>query len=1382
MYVGIDNEYIPYGTFLIEKTDNKEVVEQTKFVGYDNMIKFNKLYEDNNTYPISLKEYLRNLCTQVGIELGSTTLVNENYQVLGNSYTNNEDCKTVLSAIAQLCGGFAKIGRDNKLYIVNLNQSDVVDTIDGNNYNSSFAKNNMYGEVNSLIIRLSNVEGENTVRENAQSIATNGLTEITIADNYILTDSTQRSLVIDAIWNKLKGLKYLPFKTDYYGYPYLDAGDKINILDNNDTAYETYVLNHTFTFNGAFSGKIEANALTKTQTAYKNIKDIKTQFKNVEFIVDKQNQKIEGVLSDVSEQSTKITQLELKQGNITSKVEAVENDIDKVEGSVSNLDSKIDSEVSGLEDKINDEISNLQSQIDGQIQFWNGETIPTINNYPATQWTTEEQRNNHRADIYTVIEDVDGELKQGKSYRFDKVGSDWVWVELTDNELSAVQALAQSKAKVFTTTPKPPYSIGDLWIKDQELYECKVAKDSSGTYNQSDWQKATKYTDDTVANLANLTANTALDGVRNITDTQATLEGTEIRIDDGAEEPIIKLEVDGYSTQATRNGLNKFDLDAVSWSTDKYSRLETGFKITNAWATSMMGTENLLKIFKPNTTYTIRVKSKILSKPTNVKENNNNLLALYRPNGHALGGFLKTVAYTSKAINELNKEYINIGSFTTPQDMTDVNLLTYSYYGNNDGSTTYSGIGEIEVYDIMMVEGTYSSENFPEYEQYGATPSLEFSSEIKSIADDINLWDLPYVFELTKQQEFVRDILAGTYTLNAEDIVSDYNDKWTSLIVFYYEDGTNKSIYIGGTQNKTQTTTFDKKVVRYIIYSNSDWNTSQETTTIFKGFKIQKGTKATPYSEYGKGTLNIRRIGKNLFKNSSTLAETTYSGELDKKVLHNGDYSIKTITAWKGIYVDLKKICEENNLKIGDIITHSIYFTTNFLPTKNMLFTLYRVRGSAGYAQTSVPQQEIKVGEWNRVSFTFEVNEYTLTTTQARIECDYWDSSDPYYFGNNRTNYVWFASPQVEKGALTDYANSVFDTYTLKIPPLKGKDNATKDTIETDGIHRRLKTIVLNGTEVWTNNQTTNEYISFYLSTATYGKIDYLYFCSHFKQIKIWQEISELEEENFWYHAESSWGIKILKSRLSTPDTAGFKKWLSENNIEIVIKAQEEVIEPFDDEQQTVIDSISTMLDTHYFICDANMRITYVRNNGLSDMYETKSSVIRRFAQQDIKLTETGASIESLVSVTNKLNEGFKLADAELQKELEKLGQNLSDLQSTTSTSFTQTESNFEMKFNEIISKMNENANETSEEFKKIVKYIRFDNGNIILGEEGNQLILKIQNDRISYQQNGSEVAYFSNNKLYVTTLEVTHSFQIGNFIFIPRENGNLSFKKVGGN
>ena len=113
-------------------------------------------------------------------------------------------------------------------------------------------------------------------------------------------------------------------------------------------------------------------------------------------------------------------------------------------------------------------------------------------------------------------------------------------------------------------------------------------------------------------------------------------------------------------------------------------------------------------------------------------------------------------------------------------------------------------------------------------------------------------------------------------------------------------------------------------------------------------------------------------------------------------------------------------------------------------------------------------------------------------------------------------------------------------------------------------------------------------------------------------------------------------------------------------------------------------------------------------------------------------------------------------------------------------TEFEQTNQEFEFRFNTFEADVNDVFNGTDAQFEEIRKYIRFEDGNIILGEEGNELTLKIQNDRISFLQSDVEVAYFSNKKLYVTDGTFLNSLNIGNFGFFPRANGNLSLKKVG--
>jgi len=227
------------------------------------MVKFNKEFVDNNTYPISLGNYFSNLCVQVGLEAGNLDFANSDYLVQGNSFTNKEDCRTVLSAIAQIAGGIAKIGRDNKVYIINLKSEEILEEIDGNNYDT-FTPNKLFGPINKVILRMnSGVNGEESVRSDEEDININGEFAITIADNPILNSADQRELVIDNIFNVLKGTKYLPYKTTYYGYPYCDSTDKIKILNVNDTEYISYIFNHTINYDGTFSGSIETSALQK---------------------------------------------------------------------------------------------------------------------------------------------------------------------------------------------------------------------------------------------------------------------------------------------------------------------------------------------------------------------------------------------------------------------------------------------------------------------------------------------------------------------------------------------------------------------------------------------------------------------------------------------------------------------------------------------------------------------------------------------------------------------------------------------------------------------------------------------------------------------------------------------------------------------------------------------------------------------------------------------------------------------------------------------------------------------------------------------------------------------------------------------------------------
>lgn len=119
-------------------------------------------------------------------------------------------------------------------------------------------------------------------------------------------------------------------------------------------------------------------------------------------------------------------------------------------------------------------------------------------------------------------------------------------------------------------------------------------------------------------------------------------------------------------------------------------------------------------------------------------------------------------------------------------------------------------------------------------------------------------------------------------------------------------------------------------------------------------------------------------------------------------------------------------------------------------------------------------------------------------------------------------------------------------------------------------------------------------------------------------------------------------------------------------------------------------------------------------------------------------------------------------------------------VQLAVSTSMEQLKDSFTFTFNTLEAKVDANDADAREQFATLEKYIRFVDGDIVLGESGNELVLRIQNDRISFLDGGAEVAYWNNKQMVVTDGHFLHSLRIGPFAFVPRENGNLSLVKVG--
>lgn len=164
-------------------------------------------------------------------------------------------------------------------------------------------------------------------------------------------------------------------------------------------------------------------------------------------------------------------------------------------------------------------ITDLQNQVDGAIETWFYEGVPTLKNAPASSWATDKEKDTHLGDLYY-------DNKTGKAYRFAKDGNTYKWTIITDTDIakalsdaSKAQETADGKMKVFSTQPIPPYQLGDIWVNatypsdgstyKNEVLRCQTNRAAGSQFAIGDWIKASKYTDDTVANAAKKAAEDA---------------------------------------------------------------------------------------------------------------------------------------------------------------------------------------------------------------------------------------------------------------------------------------------------------------------------------------------------------------------------------------------------------------------------------------------------------------------------------------------------------------------------------------------------------------------------------------------------------------------------------------------------------------------------------------------------------------------------------------------------------------------------------------------------------------------------------------------------------------------------------------------------------
>lgn len=218
------------GLFHVEESTADFEKKTTKIKGYDLMGKLAKTPYNSGTiqFPCTIKELINQLAErfEFTVDTNLDNLPNITYQIPEDLYAKISNC-TYRDILGEIAGATATIAVFNGKTLSFRDSKKKTDEDEIWTYDNlkTLKYKPKYGPVNSLVLARTPQE-DNIATSDNDSITTNGLTEVKLANNEILDDD-RRSL-IDPIFNSIKGLSYQPFEAETTGLGWHKPGDLLS--------------------------------------------------------------------------------------------------------------------------------------------------------------------------------------------------------------------------------------------------------------------------------------------------------------------------------------------------------------------------------------------------------------------------------------------------------------------------------------------------------------------------------------------------------------------------------------------------------------------------------------------------------------------------------------------------------------------------------------------------------------------------------------------------------------------------------------------------------------------------------------------------------------------------------------------------------------------------------------------------------------------------------------------------------------------------------------------------------------------------------------------------------------------------------------------------
>lgn len=335
-------EYIDYGNYLVKSCDYNADTKSYKIITYDklmlSMIDVDDEFIKGLTYPITLGNYLETICAEIGLTLKNKNFINSDKLIKQDIHSGiGYKYRDIFDEISQVTGGNICLDSNDNVevrYFAETNE--IIDEHWLKNENVTIGEK--FGPVNAVVF--SRASDSDTInRTDNESIIENGLVEIKIKDNQILSTNDRDEFIQD-LFDYLNGLEFFLCDYETFGITFLEFGDKYSISINN-VLYPTIMINNETNIGQGLGDKIYISKPEISETNYKSSSKTDKMINQAYILVNKQEKKIEALVSEVDDNTEKVASLKMTSDSISQEVSSQKTLIDGLGETISSIQSVI---------------------------------------------------------------------------------------------------------------------------------------------------------------------------------------------------------------------------------------------------------------------------------------------------------------------------------------------------------------------------------------------------------------------------------------------------------------------------------------------------------------------------------------------------------------------------------------------------------------------------------------------------------------------------------------------------------------------------------------------------------------------------------------------------------------------------------------------------------------------------------------------------------------------------------------------------------------------------------------------------------------------------------------------------------------------------------